>query len=942
MSPADMKQHTLPGLEPSVQAALSPPAEVPMEPGPGTTTYVIDAHSLIFQVFHAIAEMTSPRGEPVAAVYGFLRDVLFLLETHKPHFLLAAFDSHGPTFRHDLYEAYKGERKEMPPELATQIPKIYEVLEGMAVPTLALPGFEADDILATVARLCDERGGECRLVTGDKDCRQLITERVSVYNIRKNQLYGPTELEVEWGIRPDQVVDFQALVGDKIDNVPGVPLIGPKIATELLNTFGNLEAVLASADSVKGAKRSQNLREYADSARLSRKLVRLDPYVPVEVDWDAARPGGYDTQELSRLFAEFGFRGLGDRVLGLAGPVPQRPQANVRYEVVTSADRLRELATEMSRAPRLSVDTETTSINPREADLVGLSFAWEPGEAYYVPVRGPAGSICLAPHDALEILRPVLESPAVGKVGQNLKYDIVVLRGAGIELAGLDFDTMLASYLLDSGERSHNLDELAKKYLGHETIKIHELIGKGKQQKRMDEVPFDAIGPYAAEDADVPLRMLPLLEQRLVEEELAELMADLELPLVEVLAEIEFNGVRVDVDRLAQLSQEYGVRLQELEEQIEEMAGHPFNIASPKQLAEVLFQEQGLPVVKRTKTGPSTDASVLEELGVLHPLPAKIIEHRSYAKLKGTYIDALPAMVLGKTGRVHASLNQVVASTGRLSSSDPNLQNIPVRTPEGREIRSAFTAAGPGWKLLSADYSQIELRVLAHFSEDQAMCQAFASDLDIHMMVASQVNGVVLDEVTPAMRRSAKAVNFGIIYGQSPFGLAKALGIPQEEAAQFIVEYFSRYPGVGQFMRDTLAECYRQGYVKTLLGRKRTISGVRPPQAQEPRGDLFSGSSAPMQLNLPERTAVNSVIQGTAADLIKLAMLAIHRRMKEMGCQGKLILQIHDELLFDAPEEELPALKTMIVEEMSRAAQLRVPLKVDLKVGDNWAACEPE
>jgi DNA polymerase-1 len=542
----------------------------------------------------------------------------------------------------------------------------------------------------------------------------------------------------------------------------------------------------------------------------------------------------------------------------------------------------------------------------------------------------------LDPAQALDLLRPVLENPAIRKIGQNLKYDIIVLRAAGVRLAGVDFDTMVASYLLDAGGRSHNLDELAQKYLNHTTIKIDQLIGKGRDQKRMDEVPVAQVATYAAEDADIPLRMRPILAERLAEMQLSELNQTLEVPLIEVLADMEFTGVRVNPQRLAELSTRYGERLTQLESEIEELAGHPLNIGSPKQLAQVLFQELGLPVVKKTKTGPSTDADVLEQLAESHALPAKIVEYRQFSKLKNTYVDALPTMIHEETGRVHASFNQVVAATGRLSSSDPNLQNIPIRTAEGREIRSAFIAGPPGWKLLSADYSQIELRILAHYSEDPALCQAFERDEDIHTLVASQVFGVAPGEVTSGMRRSAKAVNFGVIYGQSPFGLAKTLGISQEDAAKFIDGYFATYRGVANFMLRTLDECRRQGYVSTILGRRRAIQGVRPLDK------LSLGTNEPSRrpLNLPERTAVNSVIQGSAADMIKLAMIAIWRRLRDEPLEAKMILQIHDELVFEVAPQHIEALAKLVRNEMQTVMPLRVPLKVDVKSGINWAECE--
>jgi DNA polymerase-1 len=528
------------------------------------------------------------------------------------------------------------------------------------------------------------------------------------------------------------------------------------------------------------------------------------------------------------------------------------------------------------------MDTETTSQCARTADLVGLSFAWKPGEAYYIPLRAPAGERTLDTTAVLEALRPIYENAAIGKIGQNLKYDVVVLKRAGIGVAGLHFDTMLASYLLEAGERNHSLDDLAQRHLGHTKIKIADLIGTGKNQKSMAEVSVAKIAAYAAEDADVPVRLLPILRSGLAEQGLDRLMHDLEMPLVEVLADMEYTGVRVHPQRLAQLSEEFGQRLVRTEREIYDLAGREFHIASLKQLQDVLFREQGLPVLRRTKTGPSTDADVLENLAAMHPLPAKIIEHRQYAKLKSTYVDALPAMILQETGRVHASFHQVVAATGRLSSSDPNLQNIPIRTEVGNQIRSAFVPGEEGWRFLAADYSQIELRVLAHFSGDAALCAAFAADEDIHTRVAAEVYGVEPANVTGDMRRKAKAVNFGVIYGQSPFGLAKTLRIEQDEAAQFIDAYFARYSGVEAFMTQTLDFCERQGYVSTILGRRRSIRGVRP-------ASLRAGTAG-RQKNLAERTAINTVIQGSAADLIKKAMLGVHRRLKRESRQAKMLL----------------------------------------------------
>jgi len=658
----------------------------------------------------------------------------------------------------------------------------------------------------------------------------------------------------------------------------------------------------------------------------------------IAVNWEQGRAGRFDPAGAAELFAEFGFHGLTNQMRSLAKA--EAPQFTHQYEAITTPERLKWLIGEMSRQKQISLDTETTSVYPRWAEIVGYSFAWKPGQAYYVPVRAPAGEPQLDPKATLAALRPVLENPAIGKIGQNLKYDMIVLRSAGVELAGLQFDTMIASYLLDAGERNHNLDELAGRYLNHVTTKIEALIGSGKNQKRMDEVPVAEITHYAAEDADVALRLMPLLAARLKEANLEPLFHDLEVPLVEVLVELEFNGIKVDAARLAELSAQYGKRMTALELEIFKLADREFNIASPKQLQEVLFVEQKLPVLKKTKTGPSTDAEVLEELARQHPLPAKIIEYRQYAKLKGTYVDALPAMVHPQTGRVHTSFNQIVAATGRLSSSDPNLQNIPIRTEEGREIRSAFLPGQPNWLLLAADYSQIELRVLAHFSGDETLLAAFERDEDIHARVASQVHHVSLDQVTPEMRRVAKAVNFGVIYGQSPFGLSKMLDIEQEEAARFIDAYFNGYPGVEKFLREVLVQCRKQGYVTTILGRRRAIQGVRDITLTKP------GDPAARQRTLPERTAINTVIQGSAADLMKLAMLNIHRRLQQRDTassaprlRSRMLLQIHDELIFEVPPDEMEAIQQLARDEMSGVMSLAVPLKVDLKTGKNWGSC---
>jgi DNA polymerase-1 len=944
------------------------PSMPPVTDLTGKTVWVIDSHSLIHQVFHALPEMTSPRGEPVGAVFGFTRDLLYLLEEKKPDYLFCAFDLPGKTFRHVLYDQYKIQRLEMPDDLAPQFPLIQRIIQALGIPSLARESFEADDVLATIARLTDALGGECFLVTGDKDCRQLINDRVKVFNIRKNEIFDRQTLQAEWGITPEQVVDFQALVGDSVDNVPGVPLIGPKFARQLLEQYGTLDAVLAHAGDVPGAKRRENLLTFRDQALLSRDLVRLDAHVPLAVDWRCGRIDRIDVNAALALFHDLGFRGIGQKLLTLvkkmgldaAGPnvetrgaepdeasdfslhaarptriesgvpslqPPPRAPSPFTTHLVNTPELFEAFLGQLRAQSSISVDTETTNVWPRWAKLVGLSFAWNEREGWYLPLRAPDGEPRLDPSATLTALRPILEDPAVAKIGQNLKYDIIVLRAAGIRLAGVAFDTMLASYLLESGRRNHSLDELAQTYLGHQTIKISELIGAGKAQKRMDEVSVGRVAEYAAEDAWAPVLLRPILAEKLADAQLADLLHQLELPLIDVLAELEYNGIKVDVARLHELSDGYGRRLEVIEQEIHALAGRAVNIASPKQLQELLFTELKLPVVKKTaKTGPSTDAEVLEELARVHPLPAKILEHRQYAKLKSTYVDALPRMVCPATGRVHASFHQVVTATGRLSSSDPNLQNIPIRTQEGREIRSAFLPGQDGWLLMAADYSQIELRVLAHFSADAQLCGAFARDEDIHARVAGQVNGVPLDQVTPEMRRAAKAVNFGVIYGQGAFGLARALGIDQEAATKFIDNYFEGYPGIEKFLTRVLAECRENGYARTILGRRRAISGVR--------------EGAGRQRNLAERTAVNTVIQGSAADLIKLAMVAIHRRLHKEHLPANMLLQIHDELVFEVRADHLATLADMVREEMEGVYPLSVPLKVDVKAGPDWAVAE--
>jgi DNA polymerase-1 len=955
--------------------------------------YLLDAHGLIFQMFHGVqAGMSAADGRPTNAVFGVTR-AIFDLYDHGAEYLIAAFDTPGPTFRDSLYKEYKAHRPPPPPDLLVQEPMIDQVFEAMRIPVLKKPGFEADDILATLACQASAKGCDVFLCTSDKDCRQLLSDRVKIQNLRKQEIFHVASLFETWGVRPDQVVDFQALVGDSVDNVPGVPGCGSKTATKWLQQYGTLDNLKAHADEVGGPKLRDSLKKaMADGTlELSKTLVRLRTDVPMEFDWVGWKRRDWDGPKLLELFHTFGFRTFAQRVkstlaasgakknselLDAIGEEPivgrgseagvadsgkkklgSKASATVtgppglfdetpgdadfafganaksdgwsydKYELVDTPKNFDAFLKKLKSRNRFAFDLETTGLDPITCEIVGLAFSWQETEAYYLAVRGPAGSKTLDPATTLAALKPILEAPTVAKVNQNIKYDLLVLRAQGVTLAGVAGDSMIAHYLLHAGDRSHNLDDLTKSYLGHENISIGHLIGKGKKQVTMAEVPTEKVKDYAGEDADAAWRLTTMLEAQIDSENLRPLYDDLEIPLIEVLAELEFNGVRLDLPVLEKLSVEMQGQLLSIEKTIHGMAGKTFNIASPAKLREILFDEMRLPVQKRTdKTGEaSTDQESLERLAALgHDLPKAIIEHRQVAKLKGTYVDALPALVNKKTGRVHTSFNQTVAATGRLSSSDPNLQNIPARTEQGKQIRQAFIPA-EGWRLLTADYSQIELRLLAQFSGDDNLRAAFAADKDVHTSVAAQIFKVPEDKVEEAQRRVAKTVNFGVIYGMSAHGLGVRLGMPRGEAGQFIDSYFARYPKVLQYQDNLLAKARESGSVATILGRRRTFdrSGIRPNTTYQQRSQ-------------PEREAINMEIQGSAADLMKLAMLHVYRRLKAERMRAKMVLTVHDELVFEVPPEELSAVAELARHEMAGALKLDVPLKVDVAAGPNW------
>jgi DNA polymerase-1 len=905
----------------------------------GKTVLALDTLSRVYQLFHALPEMTAPDGRPVSVVFGLTRDLLDIIEKRKPDYLFCAMDPPGPTFRHEKFAAYKANRAEMPADLVPQIPLVRRLLEVFGIPCLEMSGYEADDVLATLAMQTVAGGGDCTIATSDKDARQLLGPHVSLLNLRTNQPLRTEELAAEWGIRPDQVVDFLALVGDAVDNVPGVPGIGPKIASELLQKHDTLDALLANVESVSGAKRKENLRAYGDTARAGRELIRLAADVPVAIPWRAAALHPPDSQALAELLREFGFRSLLSRIV--QGGEAKAAVAPAPAAAKPAAGRT---LFDMDGSERAAVAPPPTApvAEPRDPGEIAAVVARLRAEApVAICVARPAGATIrsrplgvvvaaggIAAWFDAELLadnadvRGLLADPAVAKHGHDLKRQDVAVRTLGARLQGAAFDTLLAAYLLEAGERNLGLTETAYR---------HGVGGVDTAVSAAVDRPADAA--HAAIHCRLVRRLAAALPESLAAAGLADLFANVELPLARVLADMEWRGVRIDAGRLATLSADYAARLETLEREIHELAGRSFSIASPIQLRAVLFDELGLPVMKRGKTGASTDAEVLEQLAPLHPLPAKLLEHRKYTKLKSTYVDALPALVDPASGRIHTTFNQTVTATGRLSSSDPNLQNIPTRSAEGQEIRAAFLPGETGWRFVAADYSQIELRILAHLSGDAAMKEAFAAGEDIHRRTAAAVCGVAPKEVTAAMRRIAKAVNFGILYGQSAFGLAKTLGIPQAEAGEFIAGYFRAFAGAAAFMDDVLDRCRTDGHVATMLGRRRAIAGVRDR-------DKRRNAAGAMTLTLPEREAVNTVVQGSAADLIKLAMLRVDDRLRREGLQAVLVLQIHDELLLETPADEQAAVERLVAEEMQAAMTLSVPIDVSVHAGESWAACE--
>jgi len=902
---------------------------------------LIDGHAMAYRAYFATPPLTAPDGEPTNAVYGYASMLLKAINDERPDFVVATFDS-GRTFRHDQYPEYKATRAKMPEDLRAQVDRIQEITQALGIPVVTMEGYEADDLLGSLATAASRQGLETVIVTGDSDALQLVSDRVHVLMPRRTmsdvQHMDVQAVQERYGLTPEQLIDLKALMGDSSDNIPGVKGIGEKTAVQLLSKYGSLEGIYEHLEEIKPARVREALRAGRESAFLSRQLVTIVRDLNVPLDLDRARWGVYDREQLMSLMRQLGFHSLLGRLPGQVAAsgeqlslfAPARPPESERrifgqYHIIDTPSMLGELMDRLKQGRLFGLYTETTSTDQMRARLVGISIATAEGDAWYIPVghQEAAGQSQLPLEEVAGAIGPVLADPARNMVLHNAKYDMIVLERHGLPVRGRCDDTMLAAWLLSPTGRGIGLREQAFQRLGIEMTETTEVIGKGRAQTTMDRVPVETVGMYACADADMTLRLLAVLRRELAERNQEDLYDHVEVPLVPVLRDMEMFGVLVDVAYLREMSREIGQRIREIEQTIYKLAGHPFNPNSPKQLSQVLFQELKLPVVRTTRTGISTDASVLEELRDAHPIVGHLLEYRNLDKLRGTYIDALPNLVHPETGRVHTSFNQTGTSTGRLSSSDPNLQNIPVRTEIGRRVRRAFVAA-PGHLLLSCDYSQVELRMLAHVSGDPEMIAAFERDEDIHATTAAAIFGVDLSQVTYEQRNMAKAINFGLMYGMSAYGLAARTNLSREQAEAFIQAYFTRFAGVRRYLERTVVEARERGYVETIMGRRRYF----PELTQE--------TVNPNVRSAAERAAVNMPIQGSAADVIKVAMIRLHDKLRAAGLDAHMILQVHDELVLEVSETDLGSARELTVDTMSGAVELRVPLKVDVSVGPNW------
>jgi DNA polymerase-1 len=903
----------------------------------GKTLFLIDGSAMFYRAYFAFIRnpLFNSKGENTSATFGFVNSLWKIIKDENPDYMAVVFDTKAPTFRHEMYPEYKSTRAKMPEELILQLPRIKQATEALNLPYFELEGYEADDIIGTLARDAAEHDMSVWIVSGDKDMFQLVSDKIKVYNPQKGSL-PPQKLdkkgvEEKIGVPPDRVADILSLMGDASDNIPGVPGIGPKTAVSLIKEFGCLDNILNSLEKIKAAGVRQKVSQNVDKAELSRKLVTLDLSVPVEFSLDTLKRGKIDFDKAKTLFLELEFAGLLRELAGESGQADllaeadskagkQIPAAN--YICINTLAELKVLVENMRGRKEVAVDTETTSLNPLDADLVGVSLCAEAGRAYYVPLGHTDSARNLPAREAFNILSTLLTDKGVQKFGQNIKYDLEVFHRAGLQVKPISFDTMLASYVISPSGRQHNLSALAFEYFNYRMQPITELIGTGKKQRSFGEVDIDKAVFYSAEDADYTYRLRGILAPKIAELKLDNLYYNVELPLIEVLAAMEEEGVRVDSEYLEEMSAELEVQLDRLTRDIYIEAGREFNINSTQQLSKILFEDLRLPTKGKTakKTGYATDMRVLEELAAVHDLPRLILEYRQLAKLKNTYVDAIPRLINRVSGRVHTSFNQTIAATGRLSSTDPNLQNIPIRTEIGSKIRRAFIPRDSHHRILLADYSQIELRILAHLSEDEKLIQAFKNREDIHARTAAEVFGVKINAVTPEMRRAAKTANFAVIYGVSAYGLSQQTALDVTQSKEFIETYFARYPGIKKYTDSTIEFARKNGYVTTLFNRIRYLPEINSKNYQVRQ--------------FAERTAINTPVQGTAADMIKMAMIKIHSNMKNM--KSKMILQVHDELVFDAHETELEDLKSIVRHGMEETVRLKVPIVADIGVGGNW------
>jgi DNA polymerase-1 len=889
---------------------------------------LVDGSSYLFRAYHALPELSNSQGEPTGAIVGVLNMLRRLLNDYQPQYMVVIFDAPGGSFRNEIYPEYKANRPPMADDLRCQIEPLHQIIQAMGLPLVVVPGVEADDVIGTLARQAAELDMNTLISTGDKDMAQLVNPLIRLVNTMSETTMDEQGVIDKFGVRADQIVDFLALVGDSSDNIPGVPKCGPKTAAKWLKSYDTLDNLIQHVDEI-GGKIGENLRASLEQLPLARKLATIKLDVALDKGPTGYVMGKQNTQllrehyqrmESSRLLASLDESGAEQS----AEDEPEQWQTD--YQTLMDKQEFLQWVERLRRSELFAFDTETTSLDYMQAELVGVSFAVQPGEAAYVPIAHdyPGAPQQLPREWVLEQLKPLLEDPAQKKLGQNLKYDMSVLARYGILMQGIAFDTMLESYVLDATATRHDMDSLASKYLGHTTIHFEDIAGKGKKQLTFNQIELEQASPYAAEDADITLRLHQKLWPELDSKPLlSSLYRELEVALVPVLSRIERNGVRVDCQMLRAQSDTFSRQLHELEQRAYALAGHTFNLGSPKQIGEIFFNELQLPVISKTPKGaPSTAESVLVELAELgHELPAVILEHRGVSKLKSTYTDKLPEMVNPVTGRVHTSYHQAVAATGRLSSSDPNLQNIPIRSEEGRRIRQAFVPQ-PGWKMVAADYSQIELRIMAHLSQDKGLLKAFSEGRDIHSATAAEVFGVALEQVNPEQRRSAKAINFGLIYGMSAFGLARQLGIERKAAQEYVDLYFERYPGVAEFMERIREQARQQGYVETLFGRRLYLPEINSRNHQ--------------RRTAAERTAINAPMQGTAADIIKRAMLSVDHWIETEKPQIRMLMQVHDELVLEVEQDQVTVAREVLRNRMEGAAELDVPLLVEVGVGENW------